>query len=189
MSKVSLSTQLLLGPVPAAMISCGRPGEKYNIITLAWAGVVNSIPPMVSISIRPSRFSHSMVLDTKEFVINIATSDQVDLADGCGTLSGRDVDKFQHFGLTPVKGALEHAPLIKECPINLECRVEQTIDLPSHTLFIGRVIATHGDAGILNEKGRVDFKRCRPLGFCNGAYLATMPLDLSLGYSLKKKDN
>lgn len=187
MNKRSLSPQLLLGPLPAALISCGRSGNEYNIITLAWAGVVNSAPPMVSISIRPSRFSHGMIMETKEFVINIAAAGQVDLADGCGTVSGRDVDKFKHFGLTPVKELLEYAPLIKECPINLECVVEHTIDLPSHTLFIGKVIAAHANAEILDEKNRLDLNRCRPLGFCSGAYLASSPLGLSLGYSLKKE--
>ena len=97
------------------------------------------------------------------------------------------VDKFKHFGLTPVKGLLEYAPLIKECPINLECVVEHTIDLPSHTLFIGKVIAAHANAEILDEKNRLDLNRCRPLGFCSGAYLASSPLELTLGYSLKKK--
>ena len=187
MSKKKLSLQPLLGPLPAALISCGRSGGDDNIITLAWTGVVNSAPPMVSISIRPSRFSHRLIAETKEFVINIATADQVGLADGCGTLSGRDIDKFKHFGLTPLKGELEHAPLIEECPINLECVVEQTIDLPSHTLFIGKVAAVHAGAEILDERGRVDFKRCRLLGFCSGAYLATSPLELFLGYSLKEK--
>lgn len=187
MAKQRLSPQLLVGPVPAALISCGCSGREYNIITLAWVGVVNSTPPMVSISIRPSRFSHRMIEETKEFVINIATAGQVDLADGCGTVSGKEVDKFKHFGLTPVMGSLEYAPLIEECPINLECVVEQTIDLPSHTLFIGKVVAAHADTEVLNERGRVDFNRCRPLGFCSGAYLASSPLELSLGYSLKKK--
>ncbi len=187
MTKQSLSPQLFLGPLPAALISCGRSGKEYNIITLAWVGVVNSAPPMISISIRPSRFSHRVIMDTKEFVINIAAAGQVDLADGCGTVSGRDVDKFKHFGLTPVQGVLQYAPLIEECPINLECVVEQTIALPSHTLFIAKVIAAHADAEILDDRNRVDFNRCRPLGFCSGAYLASSPLELSLGYSLKKK--
>ncbi|MGB4681378.1 MAG: flavin reductase family protein [Firmicutes bacterium] len=187
MNKRSLSPQTLLGPVPAALISCGRPGGEFNIITLAWVGVVNSTPPMVSISIRPSRHSHAMIRETGEFVVNIAATDQVDLADGCGTISGRDRDKFKYFGLTPAKGVLKYAPLIEECPLNLECVVEQALELPSHTLFIGKVIAVHADAAILDEKNRLDFKRFQPLGFCGGSYLAASPLELSLGYSLKKK--
>jgi len=119
-------------------------------------------------------------------VVNVATADQVLLADGCGTVSGKEIDKFSHFGLTPVKGTLQYAPLIKECPINLECVLEKSIDLPSHTVFIGKVIATHVDAEIINQ-GKVDLSRCHFLGFCDGTYLTSTSLDLSLGYSLKKK--
>lgn len=187
MSKEKLSPQALLGPVPAALISCGNAAGKHNIITLAWVGVVNSLPPMVSISIRPSRLSHGMIAETGEFVINLCAGGQVELADRCGTVSGREVDKFRSFGLTAVQGSLEYAPMIEECPVNLECMVEQTVELPSHTLFIGKVIAAYAGKGILGEGGRINYNEWQPLGFCNGKYLASSSLDLSLGCSLKNR--
>jgi flavin reductase (DIM6/NTAB) family NADH-FMN oxidoreductase RutF len=184
-TKKTLSPQILLGPVPPALISCGTQTGK-NIITLAWVGVVNSIPPLVSISIRPSRYSYRMIMETKEFVINLPTSGQVGLVDGCGTLSGKQVDKFDRFGLTPLPGVLQYAPLIGECPVSMECRVEQSVSLGTHTAFTGLVVAVHADPAVLDEKDRIDFNRCRLLGFCNGQYLETTPLNLKPGYSLKK---
>ena len=186
MAKQKQPAQLLLGPVPPALIACGNAAQK-NIITLAWVGVVNSAPPLLSAAVRPSRHSHDLIRETGEFTVNLATAAQVEEVDGCGTLSGRDIDKFERFGFTPVMGTLSHAPLIDECPISMECRVEQTLELGSHALFIGRVVATYVAPEILDDRGRIDFNRCRLLGFCNGRYLETLPLNLSLGYTLKRK--
>ncbi|HHX87851.1 MAG TPA: flavin reductase family protein, partial [Firmicutes bacterium] len=175
----------LLGPVPSALISCGRAGGKKNIITLAWVGVINSSPPMVSISVRPSRYSHPIIKETGEFVINILNADQVLLAEGCGTVSGKKVDKFKQFNLTAVQGTLKQAPLIKECPINLECRVKQALNLGSHEMFIGQVKEVYVAEQLLNERGGINFHPYEWLGYFGGQYFKVKPLDLSLGYSLK----
>lgn len=186
MSKRRLSSPVtLLGPVPSVLISCGRAGSDKNIITLAWVGVVNSSPPMVSISIRPSRYSHQIIKETGEFVINIPTADQVLLAEGCGTVSGKKVDKFKRFNLTAVQGTLEQAPLIKECPVNLECRVKQTLTLGSHEMFIGQVEQVYVSEHLLNERGGINFNPHEWLGYFGGQYFTVKPLNLSLGYSLK----
>jgi flavin reductase (DIM6/NTAB) family NADH-FMN oxidoreductase RutF len=176
---------LLLGPVPPALIGCGFETVK-NIITLAWVGVVNSSPPMISAAVRPNRYSHDLIKQSGEFTVNLPHTGQVDLTDGCGTLSGRDINKFEHFNLTAARGILEHAPVIDQCPISMECKVEQSLSLGSHTLFIGRVVATYVAKDILDEKGKINPARARLLGFCAGSYLGTSPLNLQLGYTLKE---
>ncbi len=184
MTKVKQPTQLLLGPVPAALIGCAGENEQ-NIITLAWVGVVNSSSPMISAAIRANRHSFKMIENSGEFTVNIPTADQVEVADICGTLSGKETDKFKHLGLTAVRGTLEKAPMIEECPLSMECKVEHTLELGSHTLFIGRVISSYVDGGILDEKGRIDLSRRPLLGFCSGSYLEARPLGLSIGYTLQ----
>ncbi len=186
MSKQKLSARLLLGPVPAALISCGYGGGEQNIITLAWVGVVNSSPPMISIAVRPNRHSHRIIAETKQFVVNIPTVEQVELVDGCGTLSGKKINKFERFGVTPVMGTLEHAPRIEECPINMECLLEQTLTLGTHSLFIGRVAQVYVEPSVVDEQGKADLTRFSLLGFFSGQYLSAVPLDRSLGYTLKK---
>lgn len=185
MAKNKQSSQLLMGPTPAALISCGN-GTDNNIITLAWVGVVNSSPPMVSIAVRPNRHSYKMIRDTGEFTVNIPRDNQVHIADGCGTLSGRNVDKFAHFNLTAVMGTRKYAPMIEECPISMECKLEHTLELESHTVFIGSVVSSYVSEEVLDDEGKIDFKRFRPLGFCSGNYLKTAPLNLKLGYTLKE---
>ncbi len=186
MPKQKQPTQILLGPVPPALIGCGK-DEESNIITLAWVGVVNSSPPMITAAVRPNRYSHDIIRKTGEFTVNLARADQAGLADGCGTRSGRDMDKFEHFNLTAVRGTLRQAPMIEECPISMECRVERLVELESHTVFFANVVATYVDPAVTDEKGRIDFERCRLLGFCAGSYLDTAPLNLSIGYTVKEK--
>lgn len=186
MTKKVLEAQTFLAPVPAAMISCGTMGGEQNIITLAWVGVVNSIPPMVSISVRPSRHSHGIIKESGEFVVNIPLEGQVEIVDGCGTLSGKNINKFEHFKLTAIKGKLLHAPRIEECPFNLECKVRQVLSLGSHDLFIGEVTNVYVDESYLNDNGKANVSAGSVLGFAGGQYLSIKPLDLSLGFSLKK---
>ena len=186
MAKKDLKPQTLLAPVPAALISCGREGGEQNIITLAWVGVVNSVPPMISIAIRPSRHSHGIIKETGEFVINIPTEDQVDIVDACGTVSGSKVNKFSRFNLTAQKNNLLHAPGIMECPISMECRVHQILSLGSHDLFIGEVVNMSVEESILDAKGHPDLNSVPILGFGAGQYLGIKPKSLSIGFTVKK---
>lgn len=156
----------LLFPTPAVMVSCASDGNAPNIITIAWAGVVCSEPPVVSVSIRPGRHSHGLVKKSGEFVINIPRQEQLRELDYCGMASGRDVDKFRELGLTPVRGSEVAAPIIKECPVNLECRVIDVKSLGTHDLFLAEVVAVHMDEEVTNEKGTVDISRLRPIGYC-----------------------
>ncbi len=185
MSKKKQSVQLLLGPVPAALVACGS-GSENNIITLAWVGVVNSSPPLISAAVRPNRYSYELIKNSGEFTVNIPSVEQVDLVDRCGTLSGRDMNKFETFGLTPARGLLTAAPMIEECPISMECRLHQALELGSHTAFIGEVISSYVSEEMITDKGRIDFSKRSLLGFCAGSYLAVNPLDLSIGFTLKK---
>lgn len=141
--KISQSPGTALSPVPAVMVSCADEMGKPNIITLAWVGTVCSDPPMVGISIRPSRYSHTLVHQTGEFVVNLPSSAQLEAMDYCGVASGREVDKFAVTGLTPIPAELVKAPLIDECPVNMECRVLQTISLGSHDLFLAEILRVH----------------------------------------------
>ena len=170
MSKKQFPGATSLFPVPAVMVSCGADNFSPNIITIAWVGSVNSAPPMVSVSIRASRHSYGLVKATKEFVVNLPCAQQVEALDYCGVMSGATVDKFADMNLTPVMGTQKHAPLIKECPVNLECQVVQEIDLGSHTMFIGEVKQVHISEELLNEQGRVDHKKLNPIVYCGPHY-------------------
>ena len=170
MSKKQFPGATSLFPVPAVMVSCGADDFAPNIITIAWVGTVNSAPPMVSVSIRSNRHSHGMVKASKEFVVNLPSAEQVEALDYCGVMSGATVDKFAGMNLTPVMGTLKYAPLIKECPVNLECQVVQEIDLGSHTMFIGEIKQVHVSEEFLNEQGRVDHKKLNPVAYCGPNY-------------------
>lgn len=187
MAKQTLSPQTILAPLPSALVSCGTKDGKSNIITIAWMGVVNSIPPMISISIRPAPLSHGIIRETEEFVANIPTADMAEIADGCGMVSGRDVDKFAHYGLTPEKGTLEYAPYIAECPLNLECRVKQVINLGSHDLFLAEVVNIFVEEAMINEKGRFDPGDFKILGFSGTHYLAASKTGPRMGFSRKRE--
>ena len=166
MPKKLLDPQTMLFPLPAVMVSCQKKGERPNIITLAWMGVVCSEPPMVGISIRKNRFSFDIIKESKEFVINIPRGGLLKATDFCGTTSGKEVDKFAECGLTPIKGTKVNVPLIEECPVNLECVVRQMPDLGSHHLFIGEIVATHIDSEYLNEKGEPDVGKMCLFCYC-----------------------
>ena len=131
----------LLSPVPAVMVSCASSADRPNIITVAWAGTVCSLPPMVSIAVRKERFSHHIIRESGEFVVNLVGEEQLHAADLCGVRSGADTDKFDACGLTPCGvPELQYAPAIGECPLYLACKTEQLLELGSHDLFIGRIV-------------------------------------------------
>ena len=157
-------------PSPVVMVSCKGtdPKSKPNIVTLAWAGIVCSKPPMVSISIRPSRYSYSLIEESGEFVVNLPRDDMVVITDYCGTVSGKRVDKFAKTKLTPTPCNEVKAPMIKECPVNLECKVKQIIPLGAHSLFLGEIVAVHIDEDI-RLNGGMDIAKMKPLTYCSGS--------------------
>ena len=144
----------MLNPVPAVMVSVSDGNGKNNIITVAWAGTICTNPPMLSISVRPERYSYEMIKSTKEFVVNLTTKDLVRACDYCGVTSGRDVDKFEKMKLTPIKLPNVSVPGIKESPVNIECRVKKIEELGSHTMFIADVVGVTVDDEYMDEKGK-----------------------------------
>jgi flavin reductase (DIM6/NTAB) family NADH-FMN oxidoreductase RutF len=169
MARKSLPPATLFFPTPVVLVTCVDEEGKPNIITLAWAGVVNSDPPMISISIRPHRYSHACVKRTKEFVVNLPSEEMVRKVDACGVISGKDVDKFAAMGWKPVPAQKVKAPLIDECSVQLECQVKEIISLGSHDLFLGQVVAVHVKEEMQKEKGKVDIAKFLPLVYCPGA--------------------
>lgn len=170
MSKVNVKPTTTLFPLPVMLITCIDGSGKPNIITLAWVGIVNSEPPLVSISIRPGRYSHGLVKASREFVVNVPSEEMTREVDFCGVVSGRNVDKFSQSGLTPIPAQAVSPPLIEECPVNLECKLRKTVPLGSHDLFLGEIVAVHIDDSVLGEKGWIDIARALPIAYCPGAH-------------------
>jgi flavin reductase (DIM6/NTAB) family NADH-FMN oxidoreductase RutF len=157
-------------PLPVVLLSCRNLAGRTNIITLAWAGVSASEPPLLSVGIRPSRFTYPMLYETREFVINVPCEDQLGAVDFCGTRSGRDVDKFPACGFTPVTGTRVKAPLIAECSLNLECVLRHIVNAGSHDVFMGEVVAVHVDESLADERGLPVPERHRPVLLHRGGY-------------------
>jgi len=167
--KKSIGTPERLYPNPVVMVSCSD-GTKDNIITLAWVGTVCSNPPIISISIRSSRYSHELISASKEFVINIPDEEMIKACDFCGTKSGRDIDKFKELGLTKEKGFVVNIPMIKECPINIECKVRQVINLGTHDMFIGEVVSVDANEEVIYSDGEIDYERISVVSYLMDNY-------------------
>ncbi len=174
-----------LFPVPAVMVSCAsKDGKRSNIITLAWVGILSSDPPIIGIAIRPSRFSYGLISETGEFAVNLPSEDQTRAMDLCGRITGKDTDKFAEAGLTAIKANKIKAPLIKECPVNLECKVVKVLKdfSKSHHLFLGEVVAVAMNGDL---KGKLDIGKIKPVAFCAGKYFGIGQLLGSIGFSRK----
>lgn len=177
----------MLYPVPAVMVSCQRENEKPNIITVAWAGTICSDPVMLSISVRKERYSHRIISETKEFVVNLTTKDLCRATDYCGVRSGRDVDKFKEMNLTPQKSSKINAPAIAESPVNIECKVVNVIELGPHDMFIAKVEAVHVDEKLLDDKGRLRLEDANLLAYSHGEYFGLGEKIGKFGFSVAKK--
>ncbi|NWF97135.1 MAG: flavin reductase family protein [Candidatus Thorarchaeota archaeon] len=156
--KRELKPMTAVVPCPVVLLSVGGK-PRPNIITISWAANVCSSPPTVAVGIRPNRHSHGMVMEEGDFVLNIPSSTQIDASVFAGSKSGRDHDKFKECGLTPAKASKVKSPMIAECPINIECRTTQVINLGAHDLFLAEVLAVHIEESLLDEKGLLDVER------------------------------
>ena len=181
----------MLYPVPAVMISCKRPEERPNIITVAWAGTICSDPAMVSISVRKERYSYDIIKETGEFVINLTTNDLTFATDYCGVKSGREVDKFKEMHLTPCESKTIAAPGIAESPVSIECKVKQIIELGSHDMFLAEVTAVSVNPKYMDEKGKFHLNDIGLTAYSHGEYFELGKKIGSFGYSVKStnKDN
>ena len=151
MAKIEFKPGTMLNPIPAVMVSCGDEREQ-NIITIAWTGIVNTDPPMTYISVRKERYSHDIIARTGEFVINLTTKDLAFATDYCGVRSGRNVDKFKEMKLTAAESRHVSCPSIGESPVNLECRVLDIREFPTHDMFLAEIVGVSVDEDLMDEK-------------------------------------
>jgi len=187
MKKTDKKPTPLIYPVPAAMVSCGSGPEDYNIITIAWTGTINSIPPMCYISVRKDRHSHAIISKNMEFVLNYSTKDLVRAADFCGRRSGRDYDKFKEMNLTAQKGKKVNAPIINESPVNIECKVTEIKELGSHDMFLAEVVNIQVDESYIDsENGTVSMKHQDLMAYSHGKYVQLGDILEQAGFSIKE---
>ncbi|HSL93645.1 MAG TPA: flavin reductase family protein [Bacillota bacterium] len=172
-AKTILKAQTSLFPLPVVVVSCASDEHRPNLITLAWAGTLCSIPPVIGISINPLRHSHAIVNRSKEFVVNIPSVTQQDIATFCGVESGRKLDKFAHFGLTAGKAeTLKYAPILSEFAVNIECVVVKQVELGSHTLFLGEIKATQVSDSVMDKDGTISTRLTDPIAYAGSRYYA-----------------
>jgi flavin reductase (DIM6/NTAB) family NADH-FMN oxidoreductase RutF len=169
------------------MVSMTDKNGKNNIITLAWVGTICSDPPMVSISVRPERYSYHILKETGEFVINLTTKELAFATDYCGVKSGRDIDKFKEMHLTAIPADVVKAPLIEESPVNIECRVKQIMPLGSHDMFIADVAAVHADTKYMDENNKFSLEKSNPIVYSHGTYMTCGEELGRFGFSVRKK--
>ena len=177
----------LLSPVPAVLVSCGGGETPPNVLTVAWAGTVCSDPAMLSISLRAATHSHGIIKQNREFVVNLPTEEQIKIVDFCGVASGRDVDKFEHTGLTAGPGSTVDAPIIMECPVNMECKVLQVLELGLHTMFIAEITAVQVSDSAIDHTGRLALEKSGQIAFAHGNYFGLGKKLGHFGFSVKKK--
>lgn len=189
MAKQIWKPSTLLNPVPVVMVTCADNEGKANIITLAWAGTVNSEPPMLSISVRKERYSHRLISEKGQFAVNLTTQKLAYATDLCGVKSGRDVDKFQAAGLTAEKASVIDVPIIKESPVSLECVVKNVLELGSHDMFIAEIVAVDVQDEFIDAKGKLSLEKAGVIAYSHGKYW-TLGNELGFfGYSVAKRKN
>ena len=177
----------MLYPLPAVMVSVTDGQGNDNIITVAWTGTICTNPPMVYISVRPSRYSYKMLKKTGEFVINLTTEELAFATDYCGVRSGRDVDKFKEAHLTKEPAQFVKAPMIKESPVSIECRVTEVKELGSHHMFLAEVLAVHVQQEYIDKNNKFQLNKAKPIVYSHGEYLGTGKSLGTFGYSVKKR--
>lgn len=177
----------LIAPVPAALVTCGSEDGKRNVLTAAWTGIVNTRPPMAYVSIRPERYSHGIIMETGEFVINLTTSKMAKEADLCGMKSGSKLDKFAKCGFETVKGETVSCPVILASPLSLECKVRSFEELGSHTMFIADITGVTADERYIDSKGKINLQQAGLMAYAHGEYFALGRKLGDFGFSVRKK--
>ena len=186
MSKLKWKGGALIAPVPPAMISVGNM-EKSNIITVAWTGIINTVPPKTYISVRPQRYSYNMIKESGEFVINLTPAHLIKAADFCGMYTGAKIDKFERCKLTRAEASEVSCPLIEESPLSLECRVTDVIKLGSHDMFLADIVAVDVDESLLDKDGKLCLEKANLAAFAHGEYFELGKKIGKFGFSAVKK--
>lgn len=157
-------------PEPTVLVTVRTEDKNPNIITVAWTGVFSHSPAIVYIAVNPARYSHSMLKESMEYVINIPSENLAKITDYCGIVSGKNVNKFEETNLTPIAAAVVKAPLIVECAVNIECKVKDILNYGSHDLFVGEIVAVHYNEEVIKDDGTPDLEKIRPYGYSFGEY-------------------
>lgn len=186
MSKTFWKGSALLAPVPAALVTCGTM-ENPNVLTVGWTGIVCTRPPMTYISVRPERFSHDIIAQSGEFVINLTTSSMCRETDYCGVKSGRDTNKFADCGFHILSAQKIAVPIIEECPVSLECMVCEKKPLGSHTMFLAEIVGIDVDDRYIDSKGKLNLQQCGLAAYAHGEYFALGRKLGGFGFSVRKK--
>ena len=188
MAKQKWKGGALIAPVPPAMISCGSEEDgSSNIITVAWTGIINTIPPKTYISVRPSRHSYKLIRERGEFAINLTTAELVRSADFCGIYTGAKVNKFEKCNLHKEEASEISCPLIAESPLSLECRVTDVIELGSHHMFLADVVAVDVEEDLIDQNGKLRLDKANLAAFAHGEYFALGKKIGDFGFSVRKK--
>lgn len=188
MKKREFKGSVLLNPVPVVMITCRNKEGKENVFTVAWTGTICTKPPMLSISIRPERLSYEYIKETMEFTVNMPHRKQTRETDFCGVRSGRQLDKIKECGFTMVEGKDVNVPFIKECPVNIECKVKQIIPLGTHDIFLAEVVGSHVNENLMDENDKIHLEWANLISYSHGEYfpISNEPIG-KFGYSVAKK--
>ena len=188
MAKLHWPGGALTAPVPPALVTCGSlDGGDANVLTIAWTGIINTVPPKTYVSVRPKRHSYPIIKAHGEFVVNLPTAALIRAVDSCGVYTGAKMNKFERFGLTPEAASVVSAPVIAECPLSLECRVTDVIPLGSHDMFLADIVAVDVCESLLDESGKLHLDRAGLLAFAHGEYFELGKKLGTFGYSVRKK--
>ncbi|MCQ2375730.1 MAG: flavin reductase family protein [Salinivirgaceae bacterium] len=187
MGKVVWRPGNMIYPVPAVLVTCGQFPQSSNVLTVAWTGTICSDPAMCYISVRPSRFSHQLIMQTGEFVINLTNEQLAKATDWCGVKSGRDVNKFEAMGITPIAATTVSAPMIKESPMCIECKVVDVKKLGSHDMFIANVVAVNADEDLIDQTGKFDLEKAKLIAYSHGQYYKLGQRIGKFGWTVEKK--
>lgn len=187
MKKIKFKPGNMLYPLPAVLISCGTTDGQSNLFTAAWTGTICTNPPMLSVSIRPERYSYRMIRESREFVVNLTTKELCFAADFCGVRSGRDVDKWKACHLTKIKADTVSCPMVKESPVNIECHVTEIKELGSHHMFLAEVTTVHVDEAYMDDKNTFHLNKSGLITYSHGKYFTLGKKLGHFGYSVQKK--
>ena len=175
-------------PAPAAIVTCGDSPENWNALTVAWTGTICTNPAMLYISVRPERHSYPIIRKNMEFTLNLTTADMARATDWIGVRSGRDHDKWEQTGLTPLPGETVKSPTIEQSPLAIECRVKEIMSLGSHDMFISEVLCLRADDRYIDpETGKFSLEKSGIMAYVHGAYYSLGDLLGTFGFSVRKK--
>lgn len=187
MAKLSWRPGTQIYPLPAVIVTCGDSPENWNMLTIAWTGTICSDPAMCFISVRPERASYPLIVKNMEYTINLTTEKMAYATDWVGVRSGRDYNKWEKTGLTPIEGEKVMSPTIKESPLSIECRVKEIIKLGSHDMFISEVLNVRVDSDLIDDTGKFNLEKSGLIAYSHGQYFELGRAIGKFGFSVKKK--